>query len=54
MQKKTTIDQARFASLDQNIIQPLKEKWNFVDVEKIGRTRWVKLNQNGENVTKFL
>jgi len=52
--EKDNYDQARFASLDQNIIQPLKEKWNFVDVEKIGRTRWVKLNQNGENVTKFL
>jgi len=52
--EKDNYNQARFASLDQNIIQPLKEKWNFIDVEKIGRTRWVKLNQNGENVTKFL
>jgi len=52
--EKNNYNQVRFASLDQNIIQPLKEKWNFIDVEKIGRTRWVKLNQNGENVTKFL
>jgi len=52
--EKDNYNQARFASLDQNIIQPLKEKWNFIDVEKIGRTRWIKLNQNGENVTKFL
>ena len=52
--EKANYNQVRFASLDQNIIQPLKEKWNFIDIEKIGRTRWVKLNQNGENVTKFL
>ncbi len=52
--EKANYNQVRFASLDQNIIQPLKDKWNFIDIEKIGRTRWVKLNQNGENVTKFL
>jgi len=45
--EKENYNQVRFASLDQNIIQPLKERWNFIDVEKIGRTRWVKLNQNG-------
>jgi len=47
-------DQVRFASLDKNIIQPLLEKWKFIDVEKIGRTRWVKINQEGINATEFL
>jgi len=46
--------QARFASLDKNIIQPLAEQWKFVKVEKIGRTRWVKITQEGINATEFL
>ena len=51
---KDNLDQVRFTSLDKNIIQPLKEHWNFIDVEKIGRTRWVKLNQEGSNAIEFL
>ena len=46
--------QARFASLDKNIIQPLVEQWKFVEVEKIGRTRWVKVTQEGKNAAEFL
>jgi len=46
--------QARFASLDKNIIQPLAEQWKFIEVEKVGRTRWVKITQGGINATKFL
>ncbi len=46
--------QARFASLDKNIIQPLQEKWKFVAVEKIGRTRWIKMTQEGINASEFL
>ncbi|MEM3065309.1 MAG: hypothetical protein QW177_08045 [Candidatus Nitrosotenuis sp.] len=30
--------QARFASLDKNIIQPLLKKWKFIKVEKIGKS----------------
>ena len=30
-------EQARFASLDKNIIQPLENEWGFIEVEKIGR-----------------
>lgn len=52
--EKDNYTQARFASLDQNIIQPLLEKWKFIDVEKIGRTRWVKINQDGINAAEFL
>jgi len=51
---KDNLDQVRFTSLDKNIIQPLKDHWNFIDVEKIGRTRWVKLNQEGSNAIEFL
>ena len=46
--------QARFASLDKNIIQPLEEQWKFIEVEKVGRTRWVKITQDGINAAEFL
>ena len=47
-------DQVRFASLDKNIIQPLVEKWKFIEIEKIGRTRWIKITQEGINASEFL
>jgi hypothetical protein len=46
--------QATFASLDQNIISPLEKKWGFIDVEKIGRTRWIKITDEGINASEFL
>ena len=46
--------QARFASLDKNIIQPLKDEWNFIEIEKIGRNRWIKITQEGINASEFL
>ncbi len=46
--------QARFASLDKNIIQPLQEQWKFIEVEKIGRNRWIKITQEGINASEFL
>jgi len=52
--EKDNYSQARFASLDKNIIQPLLERWKFIEVEKIGRTRWIKLNQDGINAAEFL
>lgn len=47
-------NQVRFASLDKNIIQPLRERWKFIDVEKIGRTRWIKITEEGKNAAEFL
>jgi hypothetical protein len=46
--------QARFASLDKNIIQPLLEKWKFVKVDKIGRARWIEITEEGKNAAEFL
>ncbi len=46
--------QARFASLDKNIIQPLVDEWNFVEIEKIGRNRWIKITEEGRNASEFL
>ncbi len=51
---KENLEQVRFTSLDKNIIYPLKEYWNFIEIEKVGRTRWVKLNQEGSNAIEFL
>ncbi|CAI9832316.1 conserved hypothetical protein [Nitrosopumilaceae archaeon] len=46
--------QARFASLDKNIIAPLEREWGFVSVEKIGRTRWIGMTDDGRNAAEFL
>jgi len=40
--------------LDKNIIQPLQEQWKFIEVEKIGRNRWIKITQEGIDASKFL
>ncbi len=52
--RRENYSQARFASLDKNIIQPLRDHWKFIEEEKIGRTRWLKLTKDGENAIKFL
>ncbi len=46
--------QARFASLDKNIIQPLKNDWGFVKEDKDGRTRWVELTPEGKRILEIL
>ena len=48
------VSQATFASLDKNIIQPLREDWGFIEVEKIGRTRWITITEDGQNAAQFL
>ena len=52
--REENMTQARFASLDKNIIQPLEEQWKFVTVDKIGRNRWIKITQEGVNASEFL
>lgn len=52
--REENLTQARFASLDKNIIQPLEEQWKFVTVDKIGRNRWIKITQDGINASEFL
>jgi len=46
--------QARFASLDKNIIEPLENDWGFIEIEKIGRNRWIKITEEGLNAAEFL
>jgi hypothetical protein len=46
--------QATFASLDKNIISSLENIWGFINVEKVGRTRWINLTQEGKDAASFL
>ena len=52
--EKGNYSQARFTSLDKNIIRPLLHHWKFIEEEKIGRARWIKMTQEGYNASKFL
>ena len=52
--KEENYEQARFASLDKNIIHPLKDRWGLITEEKIGRTRWLILTEEGKNVKDIL
>ena len=51
--KEKNHSMARFASLDKNIIQPLEE-WKFIETEKVGRNRWIKITEEGTNAAEFL
>jgi hypothetical protein len=46
--------QATFASLDKNIISILENRWGFVKVNKIGRTRWIEITEEGKHAAEFL
>jgi len=46
--------QATFASLDKNIIYALENQWGFVRVNKIGRTRWIEITEEGRHAAEFL
>ena len=52
--EKDNYTQARFASLDKNIIHPLLVHWKFIEVEKIGRNHWIKITEVGKNAAEFL
>lgn len=52
--REENFQQARFASLDKNIIQPLLNEWKFIEVERIGRTRWIKITPEGNGAVEFL
>jgi len=32
----------------------LEDQWRFVTVEKIGRTRWIKITEEGKHAAEFL
>ena len=52
--RKENHSNARFASLDKKIIQPLLTTWRFIEEEKIGKNRWISFTDDGENASEFL
>ena len=52
--RKENYSNARFASLDKKIIQPLLNTWGFIEEEKIGKNRWISLSDDGKNASEFL
>ena len=46
--------QATFASLDKGIISAFENEWGFVKVNKIGRTRWIEITDEGKHAAEFL
>ncbi len=52
--KEKNYDQARFASLDKNIIQPLRDEWKFIKEERIGKSRWLEITDEGKNARVIL
>lgn len=45
---------AKFASLAKNIVDPLANDWKFLKIEKVGRTRWISLTEEGKGAAEFL
>ena len=52
--KPDNFSQARFASLDKNIISPLEKNWKYIETKKVGRTRWIQLTDEGKFACEFL
>jgi len=52
--REENFQQARFASLDKNIIHPLEHDWEFIKVEKVGRNRIITLTKEGKYAAEFL
>jgi len=52
--REENFQQARFASLDKNIIHPLEHDWEFIKVEKVGRNRIITLTKEGRYAAEFL
>jgi len=44
---------AAYMALNTNILEPL-QKWNFVTIEKSGKSKIVSLSEDGKNALKFL
>jgi hypothetical protein len=50
---KENKDIAAYISLNTNILDPL-QKWNFINIEKRGKSKIVSLSNDGKNALKFL
>lgn len=54
MDEKSNQKYRDYAWLNQNIISKLKDDWNLINVEKIGKFVRVKLNEKGEKMLSYL
>ena len=52
--KNKEVIQSDYSKLDHHIIKPLKEKWGFISVKKIGVNHWIELTDTGRDACKFL
>lgn len=52
-ESKENRETAAYMALNTNILDPL-QKWNFVNIEKIGKSKIVSLSDDGRNALKFL
>ncbi|MCQ1536097.1 hypothetical protein FTO70_10480 [Methanosarcina sp. KYL-1] len=43
-----------YAWLNQNFISKLKDEWNLIDIEKIGKFTCIKLNEKGKKMLDYL
>jgi hypothetical protein len=43
-----------YAWLDQNIISKLKDEWDLIDIEKIGKFTCIRLNDKGKKMLDYL
>ena len=48
------IGQNDYGKLNNQIITPLKNNWEYIKVEKIGHNDWITLTNSGNDVCKFL
>lgn len=45
---------SKYTTLDKKIVKPLKERWRYIDEEKVGRNRKIFFTEDGIAASKFL
>lgn len=46
--------QSEYAWINQNILKKLRDEWELITIEKRGRNHFVKINEKGEKMLKYL
>jgi hypothetical protein len=53
VEERKNIDQSAYMALNKNLIEPLLT-WNFITIEKKGRSHVISITTDGENALRFL
>ncbi|MEP6576557.1 MAG: DUF6293 family protein [Nitrososphaerota archaeon] len=53
VEEKKNIEQSAYMALNKNLIEPL-QVWNFIDIEKKGRSHIISITTDGQNALRFL